>query len=271
MNPRDLDPEGLRRLNSATKYPSIPTYHEMGERGALTDTVAVSFDGQDDLVVTEKIDGTNARILWFPAKCQTPYIIGSRNEFLHARGDLIPNPKQGIVAALQPLLERISGWSPPGALYVLYGEVYGGSIGKAAKQYTSSGTTGFRLFDALWFTAGELSEILAKEPEQIASWRDHGGQRFEPQASLERMGQELEIPVVPPVPIHAPLPRSVEDTKAWLSAVSKNGSSATLDDGAGSVAEGVVVRTSTRSKIAKLRVEDYERTLRRKAGVRERR
>ena len=55
---RDFD---LRKLNSATKYPSIPTYHALGERGMLLDEHA-SFDGQS-ILATEKVDGTNSRTI----------------------------------------------------------------------------------------------------------------------------------------------------------------------------------------------------------------
>lgn len=39
-----------------------------------------------------------------------------------------------------------------------------------------------------------------------------------------------------------------------------------LDDEAGGLPEGIVVRTATRSVIAKARFQDYERTLKRRAS-----
>ena len=86
---RSLD---LRKLNSATKYPSIPTYHSLGERGRLLDQCIDL--AEQDLVATEKVDGTNSRIIILP---DGMYLIGSREELLHAKGDLIHNPAQGIV------------------------------------------------------------------------------------------------------------------------------------------------------------------------------
>lgn len=44
----------LRKLNSATKYPSILTYHEMGDRGRLNPTVQVPFLEGQDILVSEK-------------------------------------------------------------------------------------------------------------------------------------------------------------------------------------------------------------------------
>ena len=62
----------LEALNSATKYPSIRTYHALGERGSLTEEVT-GFHG--DVVLSEKIDGSNSRIIRLP---DGDWLIGSR-------------------------------------------------------------------------------------------------------------------------------------------------------------------------------------------------
>jgi hypothetical protein len=76
---RDLN---LRRLNSATKYPSIPTYHRLGEKGRLQEDVLTPFplDPSTEYEITEKIDGTNTRIVLAPSSEE--YLIGSREEWL---------------------------------------------------------------------------------------------------------------------------------------------------------------------------------------------
>ena len=59
---RILTEANLRALNSATKYPSIPTYHVLGERGRLTEALNVVF-GSDELVyITEKVDRKSTRL-----------------------------------------------------------------------------------------------------------------------------------------------------------------------------------------------------------------
>jgi hypothetical protein len=87
---RDFD---LRKLNSATEYPSIPTYHALGERGVLLND-HVSFHGQG-IVATEKVDGTNSRITLMPDGC---YLVGSREELLHAKGDLTSSCNEAFKA-----------------------------------------------------------------------------------------------------------------------------------------------------------------------------
>ena len=76
----------LNKLNSMTKYPSIPTYHTLGDKGTLLEQT-VSFEGK--VVLTEKVDGTNSRIILLP---DVNFVLGSREELLFAKGDLIGNP-----------------------------------------------------------------------------------------------------------------------------------------------------------------------------------
>src|SRR3954470_23466594 len=71
----DVRTVDLRTVNSVTKYPSIPTYHELDPRnGGLLDT-CVSFDGT--VIGTEKVDGTNSRIILLP---DGAWLLGSREE-----------------------------------------------------------------------------------------------------------------------------------------------------------------------------------------------
>lgn len=262
MNLRDLDAEGLRRLNSATKYPSIPTYHEMGDRGCLTDAVAVPFDEDDHVLVTEKVDGTNARIVVLV----DGYLVGSRNDLLTASGDLVHNPQLGIVDALRDVLDRLAQALAftDGHAWVFYGEVYGGNVGKGARQYTGDGSTGFRLFDVVSFAMGELDALVRdNDPESMSLWRKGGGQNFGTAEEVAYMADVLEVPTVPSIDHDVePLPTSVEETLGWLRILLEGGTGAALDPSAGGKAEGIVVRTPDRSKVAKFRFQDYERTLR---------
>jgi len=255
FNIREVD---LGCLNSATKYPSILTYHEMGERGRLRDVVQVPFD-TDDAIVTEKIDGTNARVILLPGPT---YVIGSREELLHARGDVIWNEQLGIVEAVRPLAEKaadaLSGMLAEDVVLVLYGEVYGGKI-SGGKSYTGSGATGFRLFDIVEFVDTPFRDIVARPREEIASWRDRGGQDFAPEAVILDTSDLLGISATPRLTVSRP-PPSLSATLEWLGDVCK-GTRAALDDGARGNPEGVVVRTRDRTMIAKIRFEDYERTL----------
>lgn len=54
----------LAKLNSMTKYPSILTYHALGDKGVLQDAVQIPFSGR--IVGTEKVDGTNTRLIFCP-------------------------------------------------------------------------------------------------------------------------------------------------------------------------------------------------------------
>jgi len=236
----------LNKLNSMTKYPSILTYHKMGERGKLVNEVQVPFDSP--AILTEKIDGVNGRIIVMPDGL---YIIGSREELLYAKGDMIGNPQLGIVDALKPIAERIK---PSSILTVYYFEVYGGNVTKNSKQYTGSKTVGHRLFDIV--AIPEWKEILEMPVERIATWRDNGGQTFYGEAQLLDSGFQL----TPRINLGHP-PIDVKETHDWLKSMIHI-TNAALDGGALGRPEGIVARLSDRSIIAKLRFEDYERTLR---------
>src|SRR5690349_5017210 len=159
----DIRRVDLRALNSLTKYPSIPTYHLLDPRnGGLRDE-AVVFSGP--VVGTEKVDGTNARIIMLPGG---DWLLGSREELLYARGDLIGNPSQGIVAALKPVAEALAPVTGD-EIRVIYVELYGGKVGAAAKQYTTDPTRyGWRCFDVV--ALRDHAEQLTWPAERISAW-----------------------------------------------------------------------------------------------------
>src|SRR5205807_4449122 len=135
---RDAD---LTALNSLTKYPSISTYHTLDSaNGGLLDET-VPFTGA--VIGTEKVDGTNSRIISLP---DGNYLLGSREELLYAKGDLIGNPAQGVVAALREFADVLAPVTDD-VIRVHYVELYGGKVTAASKQYTGSHTVGYRLFD----------------------------------------------------------------------------------------------------------------------------
>lgn len=245
----------LSRLNSLTKYPSIPTYHALGEKGRLTPEVNVTFTS--DVHITEKVDGTNVRLVCTPEGV----LIGSREDFLWATGDLIHNPALGIVDTLRDAARQLRDHSFTEAIVVFYGEVYGHGIGASAKQYSSQGTKGFRLFDACLLNEALGAEMLARPAEQIAAWRENGGQIFAGISKCDALAAQFGFTRVPSLGSYAcdVWPRTLEETRDFLNGFSL--SQAKLDGTALGKSEGIVARTANRSQIAKLRFEDYQRTL----------
>jgi len=256
----------LRGLNSATKYPSIPTYHRIGEKGRLQEDVLTPFplDPSTEYEITEKIDGTSTRLVLSPSTDE--YLIGSREEWLTYGGDHIANPSQGIVEALAgvPAAANHFGhdkidWAEPHVL-VIYGEVYGGKI-NTAKNYTSTAAYGFRVFD-MWARSLEhlAGHVNNETPETIARWRDEGNQPFLKTEARDIWCDALGLPSVPALGHVHDVPTSLRDTFAWLSKVVGDLTHAGLD--AIGKPEGIVIRTPDRQTIAKLRIEDYARVCR---------
>jgi hypothetical protein len=261
MTSFDIRAVNLKALNSLTKYPSIPTYHHLDPRnGGLIDET-VPFAGP--VIGTEKVDGTNSRIIMLPGG---GYLLGSREELLYARGDLIGNPALGIVEHLKPVAERLTPVAEGSPVTVFYLETYGGKIGGQAKNYSTSGTVGWRLFDVSYLDADERLEWPA---ERISAWRDNAGQAFAAETELAAEASKAGLTRTPRLFTldAADVPTDIEGMHAFLGK-HLPGTLAALDETAKGAAEGIVLRTPDRSVIAKARFQDYERTLKRRASRR---
>ncbi|MER5618107.1 RNA ligase family protein [Streptomyces sp. NPDC002215] len=244
----------LAALNTATKYPSIPTYHALDPKNGGLIEEAAAFNS--DVYLTEKVDGTNGRIVSFPGG---DYILGSREELLYARGDLIGNPALGIADALRPLADRVT--PPTSGIRVLYLEVYGGKVTAASREYTSNRTVGYRLFD----TADVPLDVLEWPRTQISGWREDGGQRFLSEYELTQFAKAEDIDLVPRLATvdAGDVPTGIAEMQTFLNDYLPT-TRVALDEGAGGHPEGIVLRSGDRSMIAKARFQDYRRTLKRR-------
>lgn len=247
------------KLNTATKYPSILTYHVIGDKGRLKDELSynVPFENEE-VYFTEKVDGTNSRIII----CGDDYIIGSREELLYAKGDRVTNPTLGIVNTLKPIAERLVRELELKVteFVVIYGETYGGNIGKNKKNYTKSGEFGYRMFD-LWKMSG--IELLGMfnliSQSEISLWRENGGQPFVSVEELNAYNDKLNLPKVPQLLTmqRNDLPSDIEGIYELLKNYERT--KVGLDEHGKS--EGLIVRSKDRGFITKIRFEDYEKTL----------
>ncbi|GAB3896417.1 hypothetical protein GCM10029964_077730 [Kibdelosporangium lantanae] len=219
--------------------------------------VPVRFTGE--VVGTEKVDGTNARIISLPGGM---YLIGSREELLHARGDLIANPAQGIVKALRAVADALPVVTDD-VIRVHYLEVYGHKIGKAAPQYTGAQGVDARLFDVAVFD--DHAEQLTWSAQRISTWREDGNQPFVSEKDLAATAADHGLTLTPRLFTidAAELPTEIGKTSSWLAERLPRTHSA-IDDTAGGEPEGIVLRTTDRSVIAKARFQDYKRTLTRR-------
>lgn len=277
---RNEDQSDLPMLDSLTKYPSIPTYHDIGDRGRLLPTIRTPFAHNVEIIVTEKVDGSNGRIILFP---DGSYVIGSRDALLHASGDMIYNEDMRIVETIlaKQTIDHFTHCDPKigiGAsifapqVAVIFVEVFGSNIGKGGKQYCGTANlTSLRVFDICTFDEDDLRDKLLswpkeKSPDWVAGWREHGGQRF-----LTEFEIKNKLPKAVPLTqrVHGEslltvgvnLPTGIPETLDWMEQMIKK-TECDLASDAGGKPEGLVIRTPDRSVIAKLRFEDYERTLR---------
>jgi hypothetical protein len=253
------------QINSATKYPSIETYHKLDPKNGNLLEEPTEFDGP--VVATEKVDGGNGRIIFVG----NDWFIGSREEITYAKGDRIINPMSMIVPTLLPLVDNILDMEGPNVqgtpgISTYYFEVYGYKLTGNSKQYTKTeGKYGARLFDVSWAP----TVILDLQRESISRWRQDGGQKWDDEPYLQHTALEAGIELTPRLGTIAAeeLPGDIEGMYGFLQGyLPKTG--AALDDTALGRAEGIVFRNTTRSIIAKAKFQDYERTLDRRAGKR---
>lgn len=245
----------LDKLNSATKYPSIPTYHQMGELGILGD-VYVQFP-KGPLLITEKVDGTNGRVVVTPTG---DWFIGSREELIYARNDRIRNPEMGLVAALAPWAASRSlapYCGDEATIVTFYFEVFGHKSTNAWKQYAKAGSEPqIRLFDIQ--RVG--TNVLGWSRQEIAGWRERHTTGFLRESELGSIAHGLHTLCTPRLGsvFLDEMPTGVEETQSWLQTFTQ---SRVADEHGLGRSEGVVIRMADRQRIAKLRFADYNRSV----------
>jgi len=261
--------EQLMKINSMTKYPSIETYHPINHIGMLDESCPMIMGEPDDMVsVYEKIDGANSRIVILPGEIDShsDILIGSREELLHYETDVLWRQEYGIVPTLRKLVmdeDMHHARNTSNKIIVLYLETYGHPAHrKVAKNYSSDGTLGSRLFDIIEIEYDQWSNMLSWDLDQIAIWRNNGNQDFYAVDEFEAEAKILGIKTVPHVArLRAEeMPTDIEGCFEWMSRLLPE-TYAALDEKADKKPEGIVIRNYDRSRIAKLRFQNYLRTM----------
>ncbi len=249
---------GKEKLNTLTKYPSILTLHQLGDKGVLLNEFTTPIQGEK-IYATEKVDGTNVRILSFGGE----FIFGSREYLLCHNNDLFYDPSQGIVEYLRSInVESLCDTTDK--LIVFYGEMYGGKVHANSKNYGTS-SVGFRLFDVAIYDDLYL-HILNKTLPEISRWREKEteqglvyGQNFISRVELkECYGDKFDI--VPDIEFE--VGDMSHETILQNMKKSLPHTRVALTQTALMRAEGLVLRNENRTKIVKIRFEDYEKTIR---------
>lgn len=244
---------GKEKINTLTKYPSILTLHQLGEKGRLRNELTTPILGEK-MYATEKIDGTNVRIICYGSE----YLIGAREFILHHSQDLYFDNAQGIVDGLKELNIKVQHTEK---FTVIYGEFYGGKTTANSKWYGQD-KNGFRVFDIAVYD--DLSILELSQPE-ISKWREREtengiiyGQNFLTRSEMQSKFSDFEL--VPLVDFEL----GDMSHKVVLDNLKKfiPNTNVALSENALKKSEGIVLRNESRTKIVKIRFEDYERTLR---------
>ena len=238
----------LEKINTLTKYPSIPTYHKLGKKGQAIESTPEIYD--NSLYVTEKIDGQNMRFIYF----NDDYLIGERERLIYAKDDRV------IVSQLTPMMKDIiKDFSFANNIFVvIFGELYGNKIQNGSKIYSTT-KRDFRLFD-VW-VASYSTLPWDMNITQIAGWRENNNQPWLSVDELTMFAEQHHFSRVPYLDVENNMPTNCNDTFNWLKKYDK--SHATLDQHINNnlfgKAEGVVIRSSDRKYIYKVRKDEYEK------------
>lgn len=248
--------------NSLTKYPSIPTYNKM-EKGMLS-TIVENYEAMRELYITEKIDGTNTRIII----CGNDYVIGSREEWIYAKGDrviAVSNKKhiEYLIPIADKITSRLSAIND--TVLFIYGELYGYKIQKWQNYTNMENDYGFRVFDMFSLPIDELNNMLdTMTPDQASSWRDNNNQSWFTVDKLKEVSSVLGLLTVPYIKkdFMKEIGISAASANYFLKAFQET--KAQIHNTENNKAEGIVVRTADRKYISKLRFEDYDKYMRKK-------
>ena len=234
----------LGRLHARTAYPLIPSYHPPDpDDGALGPPMPMP---PGDVIATELLDGITCRVAVF---ADGSYLIGNPQRWLYAGGDVIGDAAQGVVNAVRPLAEKLSGSASveSDTVLVIYGELFGGKT-PAAARYTSRKEIGYRTTDVASVNLSEDADMTyLNEKELTAFAGEHG-------LSL--------VPRVARFPARD-LPTKPDGVLTLLEEVLSS-SRCRLDADADGDPAGLIVRSPDRGWIAALRFDDYRRAKKRK-------
>jgi len=258
--------EDFNILNHITKYPSIKTYHKI-RNGRLEEQLTDNerFYNSADIYITEKIDGSNFRII---IDDSGDYIIGNRNTFLYAKGDRIKSNEYSVILNNINLYTNFASdmfkYNPPAKFFIIYGELFGG---KGNKIYSKTQQTDFRVFDIQRITSLEWNHLSSSltNINAVINWRE-SSVNFDRWFSVNQLSyvcNTYNIKQVPSIKVkdNKFMCTSIKDTYKELKNIITTTNASIDNDYAGLRAEGIVVRTGNRSLIRKIRYEDYEKTL----------
>ena len=248
--------------NSLSKYPSIPTYNKM-EKGTLN-TIVENYDEMRELYITEKIDGTNTRII----VCGNDYVIGSREEWIYAKGDrVLPIANRKHIEYLIPVADKITSRlsSTSDTVLFIYGELYGYKIQKWQNYTNEENDYGYRVFDMFSLSVDNLNSMLdTMSPDQASVWRDNNNQPWYSVDKLKEVSSALGLLTVPYIKrdFMKEISNDINTVNQFLYRFVNTRAELHTNDN--KKAEGIVVRTFDRSYISKLRFEDYNKYMRKK-------
>ena len=191
----------FEKIEALTRYPQILSFHKIENNLATNQLNELPDNYQPlpthpeklDIVIQEKIQGTNCRIIIF----DTDFFIGTNDEIIYAKNDRIASsPIVGpIINTLQQFIQMNQGSLE--RMVVLYGQAFGKGLPNA-NRYTKNNQRAFRVFDGFSIPANDAVALCNnRSVEDIAIWVDNLQQSFFSIRTLKRFCDTFNINQVP--------------------------------------------------------------------------
>ena len=266
---------GVDKINSLTEYPSILTYHKLGDKGSLLNELYEEnrFKKDDILEITEKIDGTNMRLIL----TNDDYLVATRSKIIHAKNDrIITDPNVNVVVdSCDYLIKTFANDTTSDCVLIVFGEAYGYNICEGSNVYCSIDnitSRKFRVFDVRCIPCIEFEKLLEKDIQDISRWKSYSNEYWYDYNVLDAFCEQFQLERTPVLTRinEKDLPTGFDATYKWMKQFSNSQAVIGIPDDEVDYSpkfgksEGVVIRNLDRSVVSKLRFEDCERTIRKR-------
>lgn len=174
----------IDRLNILTQYPEIQDYYCVPNNDESTTSDKKDLKNEFSVYITEKIEGTHARIVVFTNEdgYLADFFIGDKDSLIFAKGDRTAVDQHQIIPYCIDVIDAIRNKEfqsqkaafEPDSMYVFYGQI------PTVNNRTGSKRLDFRIFDILTAQIDDVLVMLNQSVDspQFIKWKSDNNKNF---------------------------------------------------------------------------------------------